>query len=129
MRPFLQLAPVGVLMRPDENIVHFLFFISYQSSDRMPPISRSIRALWIINGTNIKKKDPHVPFRAEIVCVCMDAGVWCVFVCMFVRLRPGLPALLIGGLRRSILLSCVSSPTVQGITVSPPIFSPFKVVV
>lgn len=128
MRPFLQLAPVGVLMRPDENIVHFLFFISYQSSDRMPPIRRTIRPLWIINGTNIKKKDPHVPFRAERVCVCTDTGV-CVFVCMFVRLWLGLPALLIGGLRHSVLLSCVSSPKVEGITVSPPIFSPFKVVV
>lgn len=67
MRPFLQLAPVGVLMRPDENIVHFLFFISYQSSDRMPPIRRTIRGLWIINGTDIKKKDPH----GLRVCVCL----------------------------------------------------------
>jgi len=105
-------------MRPDENIVHFLFFISYQSSDRMPPIRRTIRGLWIINGTDIKKKDPHVPFRSESVYVCTDTGV-CVFVWMFVRLRLGLPALLIGFLRRSVLLSCVSSPKVEGITVSP----------
>lgn len=87
MRPFPHLAPVGVLMQPDKNIVRFLFFISYKSRDRMSPIRLPIRPLWIINGTNIKKKDPHVPFRAERVCVYMAVDVF-VFVYVCIRVPP-----------------------------------------